>query len=99
MYSNEGGYKRGENNNIYIDDIKDNAKYKAVEVSFSAFYIFILIFVIIWFVAGILAFIASLVCMFFQGSVTDKTVGILLAIILGPFYWLYYIYNINYCTR
>ncbi len=63
------------------------------------FAMFIFLFSIIWLLAGIIGFIMSLVCCFYNGTTTDKFVGILLAWILGPFYWLYYIYNSNYCTR
>lgn len=57
-----------------------------------------LIISLIWFIGGITAFIASIVCMFYTSTVTDKAIGLLLAIIIGPFYWLYYIYNSVYCT-
>lgn len=67
--------------------------------SFPFLYLFILIFVLIWWIAGILAFLMSLICCFYNSSITDKFIGILLAWILGPFYWLFFIYNANYCTR
>lgn len=95
MYSNEGGYKDKE------DDEEHSAKTltRTFTISFAIIYILFAIFSLIWFVGGILGFIASLVCLFYQGSTSDKAIGILLALILGPFYWLFYIYNINYCTR
>jgi len=65
----------------------------------SFFGILLLILILIWIFAGITGFIASIVCLFYNGPVSDKVIGILLAITLGPFYWLYYIYNMNYCTR
>ena len=65
----------------------------------SMFGIFILIIGLIWSVAGFTAFFASVICLFYNGSITDKSVGVILSILLGPFYWLYYIYNMNYCTR
>jgi hypothetical protein len=60
---------------------------------------FITIFIWIWFIAGILGFLMSLACFGFNGSISDKFLGILLVLVIGPFYWLYFIYNSNYCTR
>jgi hypothetical protein len=52
---------------------------------------------ILWVVAGVAAFIMSLVCFGYNGSVFDKIIGLLLAILFGPFYWIFYNYNKNYC--
>jgi uncharacterized membrane protein len=54
---------------------------------------------LIWLIGGISAFFASLVCMFYDGSVADKLVGLFLAMSFGPLYWGFYIYKANYCTR
>ena len=63
------------------------------------FALFIFLFFIIWFLTFIIGFLMSLVCCFYNGTITDKFLGILVALVLGPFYWLYYIYNSSYCTR
>ena len=60
----------------------------------SALFLFV---VVLWIMAGFIAFIMSLVCFGYQGSITDKMVGFLIAIIIGPFYWIYYSYNGAYC--
>jgi hypothetical protein len=65
----------------------------------TVFGIFIAIFLFIWGIAGFVAFFMSLICLFYNGSATDKTVGVIMGVLFGPFYWLYYIYNMNYCTR
>ena len=85
----DGDHRRGyyDNQAIYTS------------AGWSVFGIFVSILVLVWFIAGITAFFASFICLFYNGSVTDKTIGILLGLFLGPFYWLYYIYNINYCTK
>jgi hypothetical protein len=55
------------------------------------------IFVIIWLIMSVIAFIYSLVCFGKSGSVTDKIIGLLLAIFFGPFYFIY-LYNYGvYC--
>ena len=54
---------------------------------------------LIWFFAGIAAFFASLVCMFYNSSIADKVVGFLLALFFGPLYWGFYIYKASYCTK
>jgi hypothetical protein len=55
--------------------------------------------VVIWIISGVAAFIASFVCLFYSSSVGDKMAGLVMALFAGPFYWLFYIYNSNYCNR
>ena len=75
----------------------DNQKLKVSGVG-----IVILIFGIIWFVAGLAAFITSLVCFGRSGETSDKVIGLLLAIFLGPlapFYFVYLGFNKRYCRK
>ena len=65
----------------------------------NIFMIFIFIILLIWWIAGLIGFLMSIVCCFYNGTTAEKFLGILLAWILGPFYWLYFIYNSSYCTR
>lgn len=67
---------------------------------FSIFaWIWLSVLALIWFFAGIAAFFASLVCMFYNSSIADKVVGFLLALFFGPLYWGFYIYKASYCTK
>lgn len=52
----------------------------------------------IWALLGVLAFITSLVCFAYDGSFMQNWVGFLTAIVLGPFYWIFYAYSDGYCT-
>lgn len=52
---------------------------------------------LIWVLAGFIAFIMSIICFGKSGSTTDKIIGLLLAIFFGPFYFLFYGFNSNYC--
>ncbi len=63
------------------------------------FVIFIFILALMWFIAGFAAFIAGIVCLFYNSSIQDKVLGLIFGIIAGPFYWIFYIYNLNYCNR
>jgi hypothetical protein len=53
----------------------------------------------IWILLGMAGLVASIVCFGFSGSLMEKLIGILFAIVGGPFYWVYFIYNRNYCGR
>ena len=75
-----------------------NIETKVVE-TLTMFLLFMFIITLIWWTAGFIGFLMSIVCCFYNGSTTDKFLGILLALILGPFYWLFFIYNSSYCTR
>jgi small neutral amino acid transporter SnatA (MarC family) len=59
--------------------------------------ILLLFFMIIWMILGISAFIMSLVCFGYNSSISEKIIGLLLSIFLGPLFWLYYWLNKTYC--
>ncbi len=58
---------------------------------------FIIMFFIVWMLFGFAAFIMSIVCFGYSGSTSEKVVGLLLAFFLGPFYFIFYGVNKNYC--
>jgi hypothetical protein len=58
-----------------------------------------LVFAYIWAGFGILAFFLSLVCLGFSGTIFEKVFGIVLALLLGPFYFVYYYMSSTYCKR
>ena len=57
---------------------------------------FWLLFILIWVISGILM---SIICIFYKGSVSDKFLGYIIATTMGPFYWLYYVFNKDYCLK
>lgn len=59
--------------------------------------ILIYVFILLWMLAGIAAFIMSLVCLKYSGDNTQKVLGLLLSIFFGPFYWIYYWMSATYC--
>jgi hypothetical protein len=60
----------------------------------------LIVFLSIWSLLGVIAFFTSLVCFGFRSSSVDqKVLGLLVAIILGPFYWLYFYFAKDYCRR
>ena len=65
----------------------------------SLFGIFIFLIIFGWMISGLLGFIMALICLFYNSSAEEKIIGILASLILGPFFWLYYIYSDNYCKK
>jgi len=59
---------------------------------------YLLIFIVIWVITGLIGFISSLICFGFYGSISDKIIGLIVAFLLGPIYWLYFSLNKDYCT-
>lgn len=57
------------------------------------------IFVLLWIVVGIAAFIMSLVCFGRSGTTAQHIIGLLLSIFFGPFYWVYYFAVSSYCRK
>lgn len=60
---------------------------------------FAVLFFIIWSVVGFIAFIWSITCFGKSGTSSDHIIGLLLAIFLGPFYFIYYGVKKSYCRR
>lgn len=77
---------------FYIDNNSNNSS-NPTNILLIFFW---LIFLLIWVVAGILM---SIICIFYKGSVSDKFLGYIIATTMGPFYWLFYIFNNDYCLK
>lgn len=58
---------------------------------------FLALFSIVWVIAGIVAFVMSLVCFARDGTAIEKVAGLLLAFVFGPFYWIYFFASKTYC--
>lgn len=65
--------------------------------SASNFVLVLMLIAIIWFLLGIAGFIMSLVCLGRSGTVLQHVIGILMAVLFGPLYWIYYIVDGSYC--
>ena len=86
-----------------VSGIITPAQHKTTAVSggmgSAIFLLIIALFLFIWWIIGTVGFIMSLICFGYSGSMSDKFLGLIMAWVTGPFYWLYYIYNSNYCTK
>jgi len=52
-----------------------------------------------WVLFGIAGFVMSLWCIGFTGNFGEKFIGVIIAMILGPWYWLYFYSVPTYCAR
>ena len=52
---------------------------------------------IAWVVLGISALIQAGTCFGSNSTLAEKVVGLLLAVLLGPFYWIYFKTSTTYC--
>jgi len=60
---------------------------------------FWIFFCIIWSLLGLMAFATSAVCFFYNGKSEQKWLGLIISIIIGPFYWFYFAtVDENYCA-
>lgn len=60
---------------------------------------FLVVCILLWAIIGLVGFFMSLVCFFFEGTTTDKFVGLITSMILGPLYWIYYAFaDKSYCS-
>lgn len=100
--NNENENENNSNNEVVENmDNKTNEKTTDVKIDKKTLNTMtgIGIFLIIWIIIGIIAFIVSLFCFGFSGSTTEKIIGLLLAIFFGPFYFIYFFFNKNYCGK
>ncbi len=79
-----------------VTSTKKNDKLSTGMIVGLSFYI---IFIILWAILGISGLIMSMVCFGYTGSVTEKAIGIIIAMLVGPLYWIYFYYNKNYCGK
>jgi hypothetical protein len=61
------------------------------------FLIAVYIFILIWGLLGLVAFIMSLICFARSGTLLEKFMGLILAFLLGPLYFIFYGLNKQYC--
>ena len=59
----------------------------------------LIIFGTLWTIFGIVGFVMSLICFGYSGSVGEKLFGLLAAIMMGPFYFIYYFSSGSYCKK
>ena len=59
--------------------------------------VIVLTFFFLWSLIGFIAFIYSLYCFGKSGTILDKTVGFIVAVLTGPFFFLYLYVNRKYC--
>ena len=55
------------------------------------------LFASIWGLIGIIAFLLSLVCFGYSGTFGQKILGLVISLVFGPFYFLYYYFSGSYC--
>lgn len=84
--------QRLNNDDFIITNTTNNNNYD------NLLYILLLIFTFIWFITGIAAWITSILCFVDKKNKIQNVVGFFIALFLGPFYWLYYIYMDKYCS-
>lgn len=58
-----------------------------------------MIIMFVWALLGILGLATSLTCFAYEGTFMQNWVGFLTSIVLGPFYWIYFVYgDPSYCS-
>ena len=77
-----------------MSDSSTNIK---LTIHLNSAFIITYIFIILWCIIGFIAFITSIICFLRSGTIGEKIVGLLLAILLGPFYFIFYIFEDGYC--
>ena len=79
-----------------MHETEQNYRISPIATSFAiAFWIFIFI----WALMGLIAFIYSIYCFGRSGDTLEKIVGLLLAIFFGPLYFIFFYFNKGYCKK
>lgn len=83
---------------MYKMTITSQGEQKEIRMVTSVFWV-IIAFVLVWVILGFSAFIMSLVCFGYSGTLAHHVIGLLLSIFVGPFYWIYFISMKSYCGQ
>jgi len=83
--------------NFYSESSNTQTQTQTATVDVTPFGKGLIVFICVWILIGLVAFILSLVCFARSGSSFEKIMGLLLAIFFGPFYFLFYVFNKGYC--
>tara|TARA_B110000483_G_scaffold230725_1_gene296254 strand:+ start:8637 stop:8960 length:324 start_codon:yes stop_codon:yes gene_type:complete len=59
--------------------------------------IFILFLLMMWPLTGIIALYYAASCFGYSGSIAEKRLGFVIALFLGPLYFIYYYFTPTYC--
>ena len=51
----------------------------------------------LWVLIGIIAFVKSILCFSSSSTLTEKLIGLIMAVLFGPFYFLYFYLSPTYC--
>ena len=68
-----------------------------MDLKLSPTIISLIIFLVLWCIIGVIAFITSIICFFRTGTTIEKILGFALALFFGPFYFIFYALSDNYC--
>lgn len=55
------------------------------------------LFALLWGILGFAAFITSLICFGRSGTMGQQVAGLIIALLFGPFYWIYFASVKTYC--
>ena len=81
------------------DEDYDYHENKKLSVGGIIAFALIIIIMILWVIGGLSAFIMSILCFGYNSNPGDNIIGLVIAILVGPFYWIYYSYNKSYCNK
>ena len=89
-----------KHNLSFKDDIVDSGTTDDKKMSTIGIIVMVLIIILIilWVIAGLCGFIMSLICFSKEGDFIFNILGLILALLVGPFYWIFYAYNKKYCN-
>jgi len=100
-YQLVGNLNTSKISNDLLFDKKNDVNKEKISYNYDISYISFILFwivLILWFTAGLCAFIMSFVCFAYNSeNISYNFMGLIMALFLGPIYWIYYAYNKKYC--
>ena len=77
------------------EDIKSLFITNDMSVGSMIFVVIFFILLALWFITGFIAFIMSVICFGYNSEPGYAIIGLLLAFLFGPLYWIYYAYHLR----
>lgn len=85
--------------NYYDNQNQNNEFQSKVAGNLFAGFSLITFLMFLWILSGFVAFVMSLICFTKSGTTTEHFLGLIIAFLFGPFYFLFFIFNKNYCRN
>ncbi len=94
MLPNSNSMQQQTQQSEHIDMYNDTSRDRV-----HVFVEILVITLVIWIILGFAGFVTSLLCFKRSGTDEQHIMGVVIAFLFGPFFWVYFMLSKNYCLN